>query len=220
MNELVILPAGNFSEWLRGAEASLQSGGGSIDVPCGVCTACCRSSMFIHIQPDENETIGRIPRKLLFPAPGWPKGHLLMGYNDKGHCPMLVNDRCSVYEHRPRTCRNYDCRVFAATGIAVDEKTQADIASRAKAWAFHYEEDGSRQEHDAVKSAAAFLENNRDLFRNGRLPDQPAQLATLAIKVHRIFSPKAKLPDTEIAQAIMRAMDQAGRDRDAADENR
>ena len=27
---------------------------------------------------------------------------------------------CSIYDHRPRTCRTFDCRVFAAAGVAVD----------------------------------------------------------------------------------------------------
>ena len=78
--------------------------------------------MFIHIQPEETQTLQRIPRALLFPAPGLPKGHVLMGYCDKGQCPMLVDNQCSIYEHRPQTCRDYDCRVFAATGISVDQQ--------------------------------------------------------------------------------------------------
>ena len=90
ISESLAVPAGDFSEWLRDAEASLQSGTGATAVPCGVCTACCRSSMFIHINPEETQTIPRIPRALLFDAPGLPKGHLVMGYNDKGHCPILV----------------------------------------------------------------------------------------------------------------------------------
>ena len=32
---------------------------------------------------------------------------------------MLVDGRCSIYEHRPRTCRTYDCRIFTATGLDV-----------------------------------------------------------------------------------------------------
>jgi Fe-S-cluster containining protein len=80
--------------------------------------------MFIHISPEETRTIQRIPRELLFPAPGKPKGHVLMGYTDQGYCPMLVAGECSIYEDRPQTCRDYDCRVFAATGISVDPRTQ------------------------------------------------------------------------------------------------
>src|SRR5580658_8355913 len=130
------VPAGEFSEWLRGAETSLRSGKGQANVPCGACRGCCRSSMFIHIKPEETQTMQRIPRALLFPAPGLPKGHVLMGYNGQGHCPMLVDNQCSIYEHRPQTCRSYDCRVFTATGIPADPQTQREIAQRAATWEF------------------------------------------------------------------------------------
>src|SRR2546429_9001558 len=100
------VPAGNFSEWLRGTEASLRSGKGGSAVPCSACTACCRSSMFIHIKPEETQTIQRMPCALLFPALGMPEGHVLMGYNDNGHCPMLIDNKCSIYEYRRQTCRS------------------------------------------------------------------------------------------------------------------
>jgi len=176
-------------------------------VPCGTCTACCRSSMFIHIQPDETRTLERIPRALLFPAPGRPKGHVVMGYDDQGHCPMLVDNKCSIYEDRPRTCRSYDCRVFAATGVQVDPQTQPDIAQRAGAWEFQYESQESRDEHRAVKAAAAFLEKNGHLFPQGSLPTQPAQLAALGLRIWRLFSDTAaNSSDAAIARTIMAAL--------------
>ncbi|HET7720760.1 MAG TPA: YkgJ family cysteine cluster protein, partial [Acidimicrobiales bacterium] len=107
MAETHTLPAGRFSTWL------VRIG---VDVPCGTCTACCTSSQFVHIGPDERDTLSRIPKALLFPAPGQPKGHVVMGYDERGHCPMFVDGACSIYEHRPRTCRTYDCRVFPAAG--------------------------------------------------------------------------------------------------------
>ena len=45
----------------------------SADVPCGDCTRCCTSSQFIHIAPDEVETLAHIPVELLFPAPRLPR---------------------------------------------------------------------------------------------------------------------------------------------------
>ena len=39
--------------------------------------------MFIHILPEETQAIERIPAELLFPAPGAPEGHLVMGHNSK-----------------------------------------------------------------------------------------------------------------------------------------
>ncbi len=132
-------PAGDFAEWLWNTEASLRSGAKASDVPCETCTACCRSSIFVHIRPDETQALSRIPRNLLFPAPGLPKGHVLMGYNDRGHCPMLINNKCSIYEDRPQTCREYDCRIFSATGISISPEIQSDIAERAASWTFSYE---------------------------------------------------------------------------------
>ena len=170
--------------------------------------------MFIHIKPEETQSIERIPRALLFPAPGLPKGHVLMGYNDKGHCPMLFDNECSIYEYRPQTCRDYDCRVFAATGVAVDQQTQPEIAHRVKEWVFHYESEESREEHRIVKEAAAFLKQNRDLFPQGSLPSYPAQLAALAVRIYRLFSDMtakthkdgSDLSDANIAQAILAAL--------------
>ena len=95
--------------------------------------------MFIQIEPEEVETIRSIPEELLFQSPWRPEGHLLMGYNEKGHCPMLVDNQCSIYDARPQTCRDYDCRVFAATGVAVDVKRQPDIAKRVAAWVFAHD---------------------------------------------------------------------------------
>src|SRR5437763_4457379 len=92
-------------------------GNAGAEVPCAGCTACCTSYQFVHIGPEETETLARIPAALLAPAPGRPSGHMVLGYDDRGQCPMLVDNQCSIYSHRPRTCRAYDCRVFAATGI-------------------------------------------------------------------------------------------------------
>src|SRR5207253_1500026 len=113
------LAAGDFVSWVTGMQGAI-AGDHDSDVPCDGCTACCTSSQFVHIEPDETETIARIPPELLFPAPRAPRGHVLLGYDERGHCPMLIDGGCSIYEHRPRTCRTYDCRVFAATGVDVD----------------------------------------------------------------------------------------------------
>jgi uncharacterized protein len=204
--------AGPFARWLRDAEAALRPDG-EADVPCGSCTACCRSSMFVHIAPDETRTLKRIPRALLFPAPGRPAGHVLMGYDDHGRCPMLVGDQCSIYEDRPQTCRRYDCRVLAATGVPVDAKTQPDIAARVKSWVFQYEDPQSRQEQDGLAQAAAFLQGHADLFPPGWVPEQPAQVAALAVRIHRAYvslvamtgAGGEALPASEIARAITAA---------------
>src|SRR5437762_701800 len=126
------------------------------DVPCEGCTACCTASQFIHIGPDETDTLAHVPRAIQFAAPGRPPGHMVLGYDNRGHCPMLVDNRCSIYEHRPRTCRTYDCRVFAATGVEI-ERGQERIAQRARRWRFAFPDDADRIEYEAVRAAAAFV---------------------------------------------------------------
>jgi Fe-S-cluster containining protein len=128
------LDAGEFSAWLAGMHAVLR-GEAESTVPCGTCTACCTSSQFVHIEPDETDALAHIPAALRFPAPGLPTGHVLLGYDEHGRCPMLGNHGCTIYEHRPRTCRTYDCRVFAATGIEPDE-SQPAIAAQVRRWRF------------------------------------------------------------------------------------
>jgi hypothetical protein len=68
-------------EWLERLGDAL-TGGADMDVPCGTCTACCTSSQFVHVSPDDRAASERIPAELLFPAPGLPDGHLVMGYDE------------------------------------------------------------------------------------------------------------------------------------------
>jgi hypothetical protein len=155
------LPAGSFSTWLSEMRAALRGERGA-DVPCAGCTACCRASQFIPIGPDEHATLGHIPAELLFPAPHLPPGHVVLGYDERGHCPMLVDNRCSIYPHRPRTCRTYDCRLFAATGVSVDsdDPSKAEVGARVSRWRFGFPTPADRDEHDAVRAAAMWLERH------------------------------------------------------------
>ncbi len=144
------LDAGDFGDWLVAIRASL-SDRRDMDVPCGGCTACCRSHQFVHVDADETDTLAHIPEALLFPAPGGSPGSRVLGYDADGRCPMLVDDRCSIYEHRPRACRTYDCRVFAATGLRADQPL---IDERVRRWRFTFANDAARQEHDALRARA------------------------------------------------------------------
>ncbi len=180
------LSAGNFSSWMAGMQRALR-GEGACDVPCGGCTACCTSSQFVHIRPHEVETLARIPSTLLFPAPGLPEGHLVMGYDENGHCPMLADDRCSIYDDRPQTCRTYDCRVFSAAGLDPGDEGKPMIAHRVRRWRFTFATPVDRTQHAAVRAASAFLRANRDRFSHGIVPSNPTQLAVLAVEVHAVF---------------------------------
>jgi hypothetical protein len=106
-----------------------------------------------------------------------------MGYDEHGHCPMLVDCGCSIYEHRPRTCRTYDCRIFAATGIELDEPEKRAIARRARQWRFEYPTDRDRVEQQAVRAAAQFVREDPDQLPGGAAPANATQHAVLAVRI-------------------------------------
>jgi len=199
------IPAGCFTSWLRRTRSLMIKENGSV-VNCGSCNVCCTSSYFIHIRPEETRTLSKINKNLLFPAPGLPKGNLLMGHFQNGKCPMMVNNRCSIYAYRPLTCRIYDCRIFAAARILAGDENQAQINQRIKNWKFSYPTPSDRAAHSAVQAAAAFIMDHADCFPNESVPTNPSQLAILALKVYTVFlgdSPARSNP--EIAKAIMEA---------------
>lgn len=182
------LPAGEFSAWVAQMHEAMR-GERSADVPCGGCTACCRSSQFVHIEPDEVDTLAHVPPGLAFPAPGLPSGHVVLGYDERGQCPMLADDRCSIYAHRPRTCRTYDCRVFPAAGVAPDDKPL--IVERATRWQFHHADEASGARHDEVRAAAAFLREHDEVAASS----SPTRLAVAAVQVHELFRDAVPKPD-------------------------
>jgi hypothetical protein len=177
------LPAGDFSSWLSGMLAALR-GERSSDVPCGTCTACCASSQFVHIGPDESDTLAHLPGELLFPAPRMPAGHVLLGYDERGRCPMLGDAGCSIYEHRPRACRTYDCRVLPAAGVDPDDKPL--VADRVRRWRFAYPAPADRDRHAAVLAAASALADRPDLLPGG-VAASATQRAVLAVEIHDTF---------------------------------
>jgi len=183
-------------------QRALRGESGS-DVPCGGCTACCTSSQFVHIGPDETETLSHIPNELLFPAPRMPPGHVLLGYDERGHCPMLTDDGCSIYEHRPRTCRTYDCRVFPAAGLELCEDEKVLILQRARRWRFDFPTEVDRSEHGAVRSAARFVQEHTDLLPAGSASMSPTQIAVVAVEIHSAFNGDGPAPDVDGIRALL-----------------
>lgn len=205
------MQAGPFGGWLAAVRAALRDDGPGMDVPCGECRGCCTSSMFVHIRPSETATLAVIPKRLLVRAPGRPRGHMLLGFADGGACPMLEAGACTIYEQRPRTCRDYDCRVLAAAGVEAGEGKD-EINRRVRAWEFSYEGDAERRAHEAVRAAAAFLRDRRDSFPGGAAPSSPDQIAVLALKVYLVFLDAPPRTAAETAAAII----EASREFDAA----
>jgi Fe-S-cluster containining protein len=198
--------AGPFGPWLQDIRASLRGTGGT-DVPCGSCVGCCVSSYFIPIRPEDKAARERISPELLVSAPGMAAGHRMMGYRQDGTCPMLQSGRCSIYEHRPQTCRDYDCRIFAAAGIDAGGSDKHVINRRVRAWRFTYSSERERRTHEAVRAAATFIRNHRESFPGGRAPTAPTGIAVLAVKAFSVFldpAVSAKSP-SDTARAIVEA---------------
>lgn len=209
--------AGPLGRWLSGVRRTRKLEVLGNDVPCGSCIACCRASMFIHVRPEELDTLRHIPKQLLFPAPGAPKGHVLLGFDQQGQCPMLQDGKCSIYEHRPQTCRDFDCRIFSATKVGLDEHgPQAEIGRRARSFRFELSSDEERRQSSALEAAATFLQEQRASFPEGLLPHTPVQLALLAIELYELFEARLQTSGSglepadrsELARAVLARLEQ------------
>lgn len=196
--------AGEFVTWLD-AFTQTMKWIGSGTVPCGECVACCTSSKFIHIRPTDIESLRVIPKEIMFPAPGLPKGHYLLGYNESGYCPMFQEGKCAIYEFRPETCKQYDCRVLAATGVLTSQESP-DINKQIRTWEFSYSTITSKEAQKAVIDAMKFITENTMKFPEGYIPKSESQLAAMAIRVHAEFigysNESAKENVTELVNTI------------------
>jgi hypothetical protein len=198
------LPAGRFTEWLGAVRRAIEEDDASSDVPCGGCTACCTSSQFVHIEPDEVDTLAHVPRRLRFPAPGRPAGHVVLPYDERGRCPMLGERGCTIYAHRPRTCRTYDCRVFPAAGVR-PAPVQVEIGRRTERWRFDEPTPEDRRAHRAVEAVASWLS-----ARAAHV--DPLQVAVRAVVLSGrpdVFGPDGAV-DEPAAETALRALEGTG----------
>jgi Fe-S-cluster containining protein len=180
------IEAGEFSAWLRATRLSFRTGV-DVDVSCGDCTACCSSSLFIEVSPDELESRSVIGEQWLVASPAGPPGFAMLGYDDHGNCPMLQSGLCGIYQQRPRTCRRYDCRIFVAAGIPPSDESTNAIAQQVKNWQFSYANEKSITQHSATRAAAKFVRENPSTFPINQIPTLPSDLAVLAVKVYEAF---------------------------------
>ena len=80
-------------------------------VPCADCSACC---YYEGIVVDEKRDRRRLPHLL---TERNADGELVLQRRADGACVHLGELGCMVYEHRPSTCRSFDCRVYTAMGL-------------------------------------------------------------------------------------------------------
>lgn len=196
-----VIEAGSFGVWLQQMIASLRGKGGT-DVPCGECVGCCISGYPVPLRStDALEDV--VPHEQVLVMS--PSAKMLLALPD-GTCPMLKNRQCSIYERRPETCRDYDCRIFAAAGIDAGGPERKVINERVRAWRFTYETPQELRVHDAIKAAATFIRQNGAAFAGGA-PTAATGSAVLAVKSFALFlGPQTQsLSTAEIARAIVAA---------------
>jgi len=195
------IDAGPFGEWLAQFRDSLRGRGGT-NVPCGTCVGCCISSYSILVRPEDTQTLAVIPAGLLTSVESLGVGVKAMGYLHDGSCPMLHAGKCSIYADRPQTCRDYDCRVFAAAGIEAGPNKTV-INERVGKWRFSYPGESDRAAHHAIEAAAAFIREHGKAFPELRFPKHPSGIAVLAAKSYEVFlDPPQQLCDADIAAAV------------------
>lgn len=192
------LPTGELADWLAETLAAHRRGEGA-DVPCDTCTRCCQASHFIHLDPDDDRARARIPAELLFAAPGAPPGTLVMGYDEHGNCPMLGPSGCTIYADRPRACRMFDCRVFAATGVAAEKPI---IDAQVERWRFETTQPASQTAIAAIQAAVRFVREQGDAFEHGP-PRAPTAVALVALRTHPLFVEPTDRDAAETAQAMI-----------------
>lgn len=117
---------------------------------------------------------------------------------------MLRDNECSIYASRPQTCRDYDCRVFAASGLSPEKLV---IRQRVSQWRFSYPTALDRKAHSAVLTAANFIRTKRNSFPNQRAPMGPSGISVLACESYSVFlEPDVhEKTDTEVARLIVDA---------------
>jgi Fe-S-cluster containining protein len=181
------MAGGEFSRWLHGylrAQTQAEPAG---DVPCGDCNACCKASYFISIDSDERETIAHIPAVHLTQTTRAGEPTWTLDQSGGACCPMLVDGACSIYAQRPRTCRRFDCRVFAAAAVGLGTGPRAAVNERVWQWRFDYSTELDAACQSAVLAAAAFMQRRADLIDPEVAPADTAELAKAAVFIYELF---------------------------------
>jgi Fe-S-cluster containining protein len=196
--------AGTFGTWL-GQMRQVLRGEQDADVPCDGCVGCCVSSYPVPLRPADQVALARVPERYLqLPASG---GVARMLHRPDGTCPLLDANCCTIYADRPQTCRDYDCRIYAAAGLVPDGRRPV-IEQRVLEWRFGFEDEAARANAAAVLQAAAFIRAHADRFPAGMRAHSATAAAVLAVKVYPVFlehGEAAQIPAADRVLAIVAA---------------
>jgi uncharacterized protein len=201
--------AGAFAHWLQAYREAQTQAEPTGNVPCGDCNGCCRASYFIQIHSDERETLARIAPLHLTRRAGDNEPKWTLDQSCAGACPMLVQGACSIYDARPRTCRRFDCRVFAAAGVSPGAWPRAAVNARVWQWRFELASEEDVDCQNAVLAAAAFLQRSAALIDADVAPANASELVNAAAIVYELFLESAATrDDAALAAAINHALHQ------------
>jgi hypothetical protein len=201
MSKAVVVDAGSFGTWLNAMRAVLR-GEQDADVPCGDCVGCCISAYPIPLRPTDRVALETVPAAYL-QLPSEPGGLARMGYDTAGSCPMLRAGRCSIYSDRPRTCRDYDCRVYAAAGLLPDGDRPV-IHERVGAWRFGIDSSADQDAAVAVRRAAQFIRRHASAFPPAMRAGSATAAAVLAVKIWELFVQSSE--DIEAEDSVRRTV--------------
>ncbi|HKM61362.1 MAG TPA: YkgJ family cysteine cluster protein [Acidisphaera sp.] len=123
----MIRNAGDPEDFVRELHEHAEGKLRAMRTPCAGCSACCYSKV-VAVRPDEErpEDLAHLDMQ---PA---ADGTLRLRKRDDGACVHLGETGCTVYDHRPRGCRAYDCRGMALVGL-IDS---FDAGRRSPSWTF------------------------------------------------------------------------------------
>lgn len=183
------------------------------NVPCDGCVGCCVSAYPIPLRPTDKVALASVPDRLL-QWPSRPGALARMMYREDGTCPMLEAERCTIYADRPRTCRDYDCRIYAATGL-VPDGARPVIQRRVREWQFGFDGEGEVAQAGAVRAAAQFIREHAALFPASARTHSATAIAVLAVKTWPLFIAGAMPQDMAAASTVQRLLDESRRFDDA-----
>ena len=96
---------------------------------CTRCGLCCDGSLFADVEVSGRAEATRLEAMGMEVEDGDREGALL-----SQPCVALQGKRCAVYEHRPRCCRTFECRLLqdVGRGVVDVERAKAQIAEALK----------------------------------------------------------------------------------------
>lgn len=174
----------------------------STRTPCNGCRECCWYSK-VEVYPEVED-----PADLahLDMVPAGDEASFVLRKKADGSCIHLGDNGCEVYHHRPRACRNYDCRATSVVGLI----QSYDNGHRSPVWYFPPRTD----QEAAVMAAlclAAMQEASRHPERDVRGIAQET-LQTLPLVVQQMNALTSN-PEAQRLVAMMQSMPEAERQR-------